>query len=110
MMDKNACTTFIMIIILCFTVPPVISSSSKHLIFTKGQTIRLPCTVLGIPKPKICWMFDGETLSWGTIDDDGSLFLNKTTLLNSEIDVEGTYTCSAKNVVGSDSIDYSLCE
>ena len=53
--------------------------------------------------------FNGRLTERLYLDNDGSLFLNKT-LLKSENDVEGTYTCLARNVVGNDSIDYSLYE
>ena len=96
-------------------VPPVIRSSSqyKEIAFVQGHDIRLPCVAQGIPKPRINWTFNGTGVPCGTTSTDNSLYISEASLdvlLNSDTNIEGVYTCFARNVVGNDSIEYELCE
>ena len=38
------------------------------------------------------------------------LFVSSEALTIIRLDIEGVYTCLARNIVGNDSIEYNLCE
>lgn len=72
----------------------------------EGATVKITCTVTGVPKPDVQWSMDGETISPGghlTLDVNGSLVIDGAFLQDS-----GDYTCTANSRGGQTSATSSL--
>jgi len=72
--------------------------------------IRLTCTVLGNPEPRVYWLKDGEKLDVSTIRcktryENGMAYLE---LYDTVPDDAGIYTCVAENVHGVSSTESTL--
>ena len=65
-----------------------------------GSPLTLPCTASGWPRPAILWQREGRLLS----PSDELLLLADGSLRITAVEprVAGTYTCIAKNVIGTD--------
>uniref|UniRef100_A0A8C5QN17 Ig-like domain-containing protein n=1 Tax=Leptobrachium leishanense TaxID=445787 RepID=A0A8C5QN17_9ANUR len=74
--------------------PKIISDFGKKQEFNAGASVKLPCLTEGIPKPKISWMHNGESLSQDpgrvSVGGDGSLQIGKIQLSDA-----GPYSCRA---------------
>ena len=85
-------------------VPPTITPHPIDVTITEGTPHTLTCTATGEPLPLITWSRGGEVLS-----TQGSLSLEPSAQRSNA----GTYTCTATNTAGSDSVDITvdvLCE
>ena len=69
--------------------------------------LKLTCTVEGVPEPDIQWEKDGVTV---TNENFPNVIFAKDSLLLSGVsrEDEGTWTCIASNIAGSDSISHQL--
>ncbi|XP_026670518.1 titin homolog [Ceratina calcarata] len=75
-----------------------------------GMRVRLTCTVLGHPEPRVYWMKDGEKLDitsnkYKTRFDNGMAYFE---LHEAHPDDSGLYTCVAENVHGIASTESAL--
>lgn len=73
-----------------------------------NQTALLHCEVIGIPKAKIEWFKDGKALRFNTraiesLSEGRQLRFNQV-----QIERSGSYTCIARNKVGSDKMEHQL--
>ncbi|XP_048772936.2 hemicentin-1-like isoform X2 [Ostrea edulis] len=87
-------------------VPPRIEKGARLLTGTVGSTARIPCNTTGEPRPQIVWLKDGRLIRTDrkyVVDDSGTLIIN--TL---DADDTASYTCTAINVAGRDSMDRVL--
>lgn len=89
---------------LLIAVPPVISQFPDEIKFTERDNISLECLARGIPRPRIQWLYNGESLTNGSIE---SLIVQITNITEAGA---GTYTCIATNAVGTDSKNITLSE
>ncbi len=71
---------------------PVIVERGGLVSVARGENVRLPCVVTGVPRPLILWFSDGEPVI-GQLDD-GSLLL-------SDVSVSKAYQCIASNIAGT---------
>jgi len=70
-------------------------------------SFKLTCTVEGVPEPDIQWEKDGVPV---TNENFPNVIFAKDSLLLSGVsrEDEGTWTCIASNIAGSDSISHQL--
>ena len=70
-------------------------------------SFKLTCTVEGVPEPDIQWEKDGVPV---TKENFPNVIFAKDSLLLSDVsrEDEGTWTCIASNIAGSDSISHQL--
>lgn len=80
--------------------PPNIQAGPKIMKVQMGHLVELLCIVQGVPKPTLSWTKDGKTYP---MSPDGSLTLGPVGLGD-----EGTYTCTAVNIAGSDEAQMQL--
>ncbi|XP_060053476.1 immunoglobulin superfamily member 10 isoform X2 [Erinaceus europaeus] len=94
--------------------PPRITSRPPRSVLTRtGEALQLRCVALGVPKPEITWeMPDHSPLSRASVrtTQGGGAPGPQGTLVipNPQTWDSGTYTCTAKNPLGSDSATTSL--
>ena len=62
--------------------------------------MQLSCPSDGAPKPVLTWLRNGEPLTAENGVEENSAVLSITEL---SVDEQGRYTCTASNVLGSDS-------
>ncbi|KAL9959877.1 hypothetical protein ACROYT_G033247 [Oculina patagonica] len=82
------------------TVSPQVDVSPKNQTVPEGNSANLTCKARGVPKPTTAWNFNNGDLPSNAVEnyiDEGS-FLQ---LSNTTKDMEGTYTCTAKNKVNA---------
>ncbi|XP_070581750.1 hemicentin-1-like isoform X2 [Ptychodera flava] len=81
-------------------VPPTIREDPHFVNVPVGTDVTLPCSVQGIPAPKLTWHKDGTRLSRNSggylIADSGSLTISSASVADS-----GEYTCLASNSGGN---------
>ncbi|KAJ8728641.1 hypothetical protein PYW07_006337 [Mythimna separata] len=85
---------------------PVIVTNSTSIEGIEGDlALRIPCDVVGVPKPKITWKLKGATITVGAkySIEDGALVIMKPT----EKDTS-SYTCEAKNHISSASVTFQV--
>eukprot|EP00794_Sanderia_malayensis_P006833 gene6833-7601_t len=76
---------------------PIVTINPEQLLASTGNSYEIKCTVVGFPKPVISWNKAGGEISKNAkIKTNGSLILR-----NIEKKDGGTYSCTAKNKVGS---------
>eukprot|EP00794_Sanderia_malayensis_P006873 gene6873-7648_t len=76
---------------------PIVTVNPEQLLASTGNSYEIKCTAVGIPKPVISWnKVGGEISKNAKIKTNGSLILR-----NIEKKDGGTYSCTAKNKVGS---------
>uniref|UniRef100_A0A3Q2YR82 Hemicentin 1 n=1 Tax=Hippocampus comes TaxID=109280 RepID=A0A3Q2YR82_HIPCM len=85
---------------LSVLVPPNIQAGPRVMKVQMGHLVELLCIVQGVPKPSLSWTKDGKTYP---MSPDGSLALGPVGLGD-----EGTYTCTAVNIAGSDEAQVQL--
>nr|XP_061790885.1 hemicentin-1-like [Nerophis lumbriciformis] len=85
---------------LSVLVPPSIQAGPKVIKVQMGYPVELLCVVQGVPKPTLSWTKDGKKYP---MSPAGSLILGPVGL-----DDEGTYTCTAVNIAGSDEAQVQL--
>ncbi|KAM5170849.1 ADAMTS-like protein 3 [Mantella aurantiaca] len=74
----------------------ILANVGDHLMTTTGLNVTLDCTVKGLPNPKLTWMKKDNFLSNNSfVLPNGSLLL-----MNIKSENEGTYICTATNVLG----------
>ncbi|GFO01498.1 hemicentin-1-like, partial [Plakobranchus ocellatus] len=82
--------------------PPVIQRSDRQFVVSVGESVTLPCTTSGNPKPRIIWTRNRRRIDDRdpryTIRQDGGLTLETITPQDT-----GNYVCTAENSVGKDS-------
>ncbi|XP_054431176.1 myosin light chain kinase, smooth muscle isoform X2 [Pteronotus mesoamericanus] len=76
----------------------------------EDQTVKFRCEVSGIPKPQVTWFLEGAPVRRreGTMEiyeDGGSHYL---CLLRAQARDSGNYSCTASNVLGQVSCDWTL--
>ncbi|CAH1786157.1 unnamed protein product, partial [Owenia fusiformis] len=82
-------------------VPPQIDHSEDEFTVIVGNSVTLPCSNSGIPRPILTWRKDGESL--GRVDQrygflpQGGLRIDQT-----YVDDAGVYECIASNIAGND--------
>ncbi|EDO28796.1 predicted protein, partial [Nematostella vectensis] len=72
----------------------------ETLVAKQGQNLKIPCIATGFPEPVIAWSHDGKP-RYST--DIGTM-----TLESVQFNDRGTYTCQAKNFIGSARITFKL--
>ncbi|KAM4642152.1 hemicentin-1 [Discoglossus pictus] len=92
---------------LSVQVPPSIADEVTNIFVTKSSPAVIPCTVSGVPFPKIHWLKDGVRLpargGGYRLLLSGSIEIPSTDLAHA-----GRYTCKAVNDVGSAAIHITL--
>ncbi|KAK3087485.1 hypothetical protein FSP39_006555 [Pinctada imbricata] len=92
-------------ITLTVQVPPSIEKRNEILTGTLGSTFEIRCNATGVPMPQFDWLVNGRQISPGGRFrmDSGSLFIT-----DLKAEDTGTYTCTASNILGSDSMSRTL--
>ena len=87
---------------------PVVAVSPRNQTVFEGRTAEINCTANGIPQPELSWTFDnGKLLPADAIirnSSDQSILQ----LSNTSKNMEGWYTCRAKNKAGNSSSNSTL--
>ncbi|CAB1323870.1 unnamed protein product, partial [Coregonus sp. 'balchen'] len=104
---SNIAGNFTQNILLSVLVPPSIQAGPRVMKVQVGHPVDLPCVARGVPQPFLAWLKDGAAL---VVDGtqyrtslDGSLTLGQVGLSD-----QGTYTCLATNIAGSDQANVQL--
>ena len=79
-----------------------INSNSKVLRFNKTDSVNISCTVNGVPKKELIWLFSKENTS---VEISDVVYINSSTssstlileLKNIDKNHDGNYTCSIKD-------------
>ncbi|XP_062570988.1 hemicentin-1-like isoform X1 [Saccostrea cucullata] len=93
-------------ITLTVHVPPRIEEGHRLLTAKVGSTTRILCNTTGEPRPSITWLKDGRLIRSGgkyLVEDSGTLVISSL-----DKDDTASYTCTAINVAGRDSMDRVL--
>jgi len=72
--------------------------SPRNQTVPEGTTANISCRATGFPKPHVSWSFEGETLPLAAVvkNIEGGLLLQ---LPKTKKPMEGTYKCTAKNIL-----------
>ncbi|XP_016055428.1 PREDICTED: myosin light chain kinase, smooth muscle isoform X2 [Miniopterus natalensis] len=89
---------------------PTFESKPQSQEVREGQTVKFRCEVSGIPKPQVTWFLDRAPVRRreGAIEiyeDGGSHYL---CLLRARVRDSGSYSCTASNIRGQVSCDWTL--
>ena len=97
------------------SVPPVVTAISANQVVTSSDPVSFNCTVDSYPSSNITWLYNGAEVqaapprvTISTVQVDSRTQESTLTLLNTTSEDIGTYTCSAVNDVGSDSMTTEL--
>ena len=86
----------------------MVAVSPRNQTVFEGRTAEINCTANGIPQPELSWTFDnGKLLPADAIirnSSDQSILQ----LSNTSKNMEGCYTCMAKNKAGNSSSNSTL--
>ena len=90
--------------------PAKFTSPVENVEVSEGEPVKLKCTVIGRPEPNITWFKDHRQLHENSrfkmkVTSDKSCIL---TIQKSDMDDEGTYTCTATNSAGKDTCSANL--
>nr|XP_047909504.1 hemicentin-2 [Anser cygnoides] len=103
---ENEVGTAAKVVTLALQSAPVVVVTPRAQSVRAGQRVLLHCTVSGEPTPSVEWQRDGEALPEGP---RGRILPNATLLLPAAIPRDtGTYTCIARNALGSAAARTSL--
>ena len=85
-------------------IPAKFSSHLESVGVSEGEPMKLKCAVVGKPDPNISWFKDQQQVEESDriklkVTSDNTCILH---ILKSDMDDEGTYTCSATNSAGKD--------
>lgn len=85
-------------------IPAKFSSHLEGVGVSEGEPLKLKCAVVGKPDPNITWFKDQQQFEESEriklkVTSDNTCILH---ILKSDMDDEGTYTCSATNSAGKD--------
>ena len=85
-------------------IPAKFSSHLESVGVSEGEPLKLKCAVVGKPDPNITWFKDQQQVEESDriklkVTSDNTCILH---ILKSDMDDEGTYTCSATNSAGKD--------
>ena len=92
-----------------FSVPPTHDGveTSGVISVTQGESVTLPCDVMGNPPPSITWLKDGQALGLSGrnyyTNPNGGLVIQQMSLTD-----EAEYTCMASNVAGNSTRDIRI--
>lgn len=76
---------------------PTISPLSQTVFnLVQGESLYLPCDADGDPPPDIIWYLNNKEFDDGSLNEDGTLFIEKVNSLHS-----GEFKCIAENELGS---------
>ena len=96
-------------------VPPVVTAISANQEMTSPDPVAFSCTVDSYPSSNITWLHNGAEIraapprvTISIVQVDSRTQESTLTLLNTTAEDIGTYTCSAVNDVGSDSMTTEL--
>ncbi|XP_068513036.1 hemicentin-2 isoform X2 [Anas acuta] len=103
---ENEVGTAAKVVTLALQSPPVVVVTPRAVSVRTGQRVLLHCAVSGEPTPSVEWQWDGEALPEGP---RGRILPNATLLLPAASPRDtGTYTCIARNALGSAAARASL--
>lgn len=90
--------------------PAKFTSQLERIEVSEGEQVKLKCAVVGRPDPNISWFKDQQQVQESDrikmkVTSDNTCVLN---ILKSDMDDEGTYTCSATNSAGKDTTSAKL--
>ncbi|XP_050570610.1 hemicentin-2 [Cygnus atratus] len=103
---ENEAGTAAKVVTLALQSAPAVAVTPRALSVRAGQRVLLHCAVSGEPTPSVEWQRDGEALPEGP---RGRILPNATLLLPAAIPRDtGTYTCIARNALGSAAARTSL--
>ncbi|XP_040387830.1 hemicentin-2 isoform X3 [Cygnus olor] len=103
---ENEAGTAAKVVTLALQSAPAVVVTPRALSVRAGQRVLLHCAVSGEPTPSVEWQRDGEALPEGP---RGRILPNATLLLPAAVPRDtGTYTCIARNALGSAAARTSL--
>ena len=83
-----------------FSEPPSFQTTPTDQTVLKGTSAILTCAATGEPKPTITWTYEGGQLPTNSQEDTRTGTLTIISVTNDNKN-EGTFTCTATNLVGS---------
>ena len=86
---------------------PITATIGDNVTALPNTSVTVVCSVTGVPRPIISWTKDGQPIVLThnvLITEDGKLL----TLRSVEVKDKGLYTCTAKNSIGTDSVDTQI--
>ena len=91
-------------------IPAKFTSPLESVEVSEGESVKLKCTVIGRPDPNITWYKDHQLLHENSrfkmkVTPDNTCILN---IVKSDVNDEGTYTCTATNSAGKDTCSANL--
>ncbi|XP_073439014.1 hemicentin-1 [Dendrobates tinctorius] len=92
---------------LTVLVPPSIADEVTNIFVSKSSSAIIPCTVYGVPRPRVHWSKDGINLP-AEGENYKTLVSGSIEIARAELSHAGTYTCKAVNEVGSAQISINL--
>ncbi|KAM9176553.1 hemicentin-2 [Mergus octosetaceus] len=103
---ENEAGTAAKVVTLALQSAPMVAVTPRAVLVRSGQRVLLHCAVSGEPTPSVEWQRDGEALPEGP---RGRILPNATLLLPAASPRDtGTYTCIARNALGSAAARASL--
>ncbi len=102
----------IRLIMACYLDAPevIASNSSSRNIIILGEMLYLQCSFSGFPIPIVQWFHNNVLLMDGVNGTIINVNQNTTSIMIVEVDRTsgGTYTCRARNSIGTDQKSYSI--